>query len=554
MADEKKFSQLTQIPAFDSEKIIAVQNDPAGTTDGWKAHIVTDTSSETNATLSTSKAIGDNFVHKTGNVTETIDGDKTFTGNVYGQQTTSGKVLEAGFSGQDGRIVVRDTNGAPFITFDVATNTYAFPGQRIQNVGDPVDAQDVATKNFVLNQIIEGVDEDNIVYAGKHGNNTTNDGKNISEAVLTCAKMLLNIFNYGPPSASAPYAARIFDGGVYEQSCSMTNVTYTHLIGEAATIKTDDGSINSNCSINVHEYTRYSGGGIVINKIGSGPAYIKTHKLYNGIATGGCIALNEGELYIDTDELTVVNRTDTLITTNPAIANKKLYIKAKKMRGKVFTTNTSDFLYIEVDDFDGDLSINAASIVYLKAKRWTGNIVSAGALSKVIIDVEERISNYLNDSYDSTATIRITENRSPYIHAYRSVNLSVGGSMSIKIGVDSLEGSAYGLALSGGGIRVDAAGMYTIEAGYALDPTSVGTSREIHIYINSSLVYKDTETQQAAAPAPSDKQNARISVIHYLNKSDLIELYIWQNNGTLTVHAGAAYKNQTYLKLYKSGN
>lgn len=58
MPDTKKFAELTPLPAYDANKIVAVQDDPSGS-GGWKGHVSTDTTfaDNTNALLSTSTAI-----------------------------------------------------------------------------------------------------------------------------------------------------------------------------------------------------------------------------------------------------------------------------------------------------------------------------------------------------------------------------------------------------------------------------------------------------------------------------------------------------------------
>jgi hypothetical protein len=122
--------------------------------DGTSSKIGSDLSMETkkiinladptaNQDAATKKFVDDNFMHKTGSLLETVTGDKTFDDNIYGKQTVSAKTLEAGFTGQDGKIVLRDNSAVPLVTFDAATNTYIFAGERVQNVADPVNALDV---------------------------------------------------------------------------------------------------------------------------------------------------------------------------------------------------------------------------------------------------------------------------------------------------------------------------------------------------------------------------------------------------------------------------
>jgi hypothetical protein len=446
------------------------------------------------------------------------------------------------------------TNGS-----GVLSSSTDIPNGTTATTQSPLDGSTkLATTEYVDLADAEGIDEDQIFYIGKHGSNVDNDGKNIAEAFFTCAKAFLSVFSDGPPSASTPYAVQILDGGVYEQACDMTNITYTHLIGEAATIKSNDGVITNGCSIKVHEFARYTTVGYTITKKGSGVAHIEADRLYNSVATGGCIFIDNGTFVVDgADEASAPLKTDVLVSGNPANTGKKLFISRKRLtRGIISTTAILDDYGVHADLHEGNIQANANSIIRLDCGDWDGIIASAGALSTVIVNCQRRLSDPVNDTFDATAKIIINEAKSPFFWGYRSVNLSVLGSTLTKIGIDSTPTSEppYQIVLSGGGARVNTPGVYHIEAGFAIDPSAVGTSREISLQVGSTVIAKDTETQQASAPAPSDKQNAHISVVRRLKKGDIVDLYVWQNDGTLTVHATATYQYQTFLRVNKIGN
>lgn len=242
----------------------------------------------------------------------------------------------------------------------------------------------------------------NAYFVGKHGNDATNNGLSDDESFLTDDKAFSEILAQ-TPGATNQFALETVGGGIYDGTHDMTTLEYVKIHKPSAIIKTNDGTINSNCSIHVKEYLRDSGVGDVIIKEGAGRAYIKTEKLYNPIATGGCVFVDEGEVTVDTNEFTSNNRSDTLISFNPATTNKKAYIKNKNLiRGKIFTTATTDELYIDSTGYvDSDFYLNAASKTYINANNWNGNILSSGALAEVYLKYNRRISDPRNDVLDT---------------------------------------------------------------------------------------------------------------------------------------------------------
>ena len=99
----------------------------------------------------------------------------------------------------------------------------------------------------------KNVDRLNAYFVGKHGNDTLNNGLSDDESFLTDDKGLTEI-QAKSPSSSNQYAIISADSGVYDGSANMNSITYTHIYKPNATIRTDDGSINSVCTINVNTY------------------------------------------------------------------------------------------------------------------------------------------------------------------------------------------------------------------------------------------------------------------------------------------------------------
>jgi hypothetical protein len=389
-----------------------------------------------------------------------------------------------------------------------------------------------------------------IYYVGKHGNNSTGDAKNIGRAFSSYNKAFAEV-EAQTPNVSNRFSVCTLDGGIYSGTCNMTNLAYTYLYAPNATISSNVCKIQQTCSMTAHTIKRDSGVGFTLIKEGAGTSHLKLSRLNPETATSGGIFINNGTFYSTIDEFEVVNRTDSLISGDPLNA-KTYYGVHKQTKGKIFTTNIGDNYHITTSYADNDFSLNANSEAHLVCDRWNGNIVAGGALSRLYVTCNKRLSDPANDS--TLGSVLVTELQNPYIHIFRSANQSVGASTLTDILFDSIDGNAYQLSLNGGTgeVTIKTDGIYEIEAGLALDVSSVGQSREIFVYVNGSVFAKDTERQQGTA---LNHQNANITTKTPLKKGDLVKIACWSDaSPAINANGGAAFKHQTFAKIMKVGN
>jgi hypothetical protein len=388
------------------------------------------------------------------------------------------------------------------------------------------------------------------IYYFRSGGNDSYNGTQRKNSLATIIAALTKV-QAQSPTINNQFSVYNPDGGIFDGSCDMTNTPYTKIFAPNAIIKTNDGTIQQNCSIHVKEFKRSSGIAVVLLKKGTGKAFFKAENLSNPIPTGGNVFVDAGEIDIKVDELTVAQRTDTLITANPATSNKRVNVKGTYIEGEIFTTSITDEYWITGDNVDCDLNGNANSIIHLRAMTWTGRIVSGDALALFDIQTGERLTDPNTDSYNALADVRIDEGKKASLRAYLSANQSAGISTITPVIFNTISGTSYQITLNPvtGQMTIPTHGKYLIEAGLALDLSAVGQSREIYIYVNGVLARKDTERQQNAG---QDKQNANIINELILKKGDLVDIRVYSDaspainiNGTLT------YADQTYFEITK---
>lgn len=144
------------------------------------------------------------------------------------------------------------------------------------------------------------IEEDNIIYVGKHGSDT-DDGKNIGSAVLTFTKAI-QLANAQIPSSSNICGIICLDGGIYAENITFTD-SYVHIFAANATLQggvviLDDNSIE-------FEMLSCTTGNAVEMTTGSGTSYAQIKKLVtsgcNGVVNSSSGILNaEIELYRQT--------------------------------------------------------------------------------------------------------------------------------------------------------------------------------------------------------------------------------------------------------------
>lgn len=357
------------------------------------------------------------------------------------------------------------------------------------------------------------------------------------------------------PSAILQFTVKALTAYNFPQIIDWSNSDWINLDARGCNFRINEIIIGGNNILTIDNLDRLSGIGHVIRKVGTGRSYLNVLKLQNTVSSG-LIMMDNGELIINGDQVLAKSRTDTLITQDTGATGSKCIIRANKVQGKIFTVLINTEVAVYADYLDTDPSINAGinSILSGIVNRWKGNIATIGAIGNLKLLALQRESDPALDNYHSTAIMEITEGKSPSLSLYRSANFTIIGSTPVKISYDVEEETPYQITYSGGTATIQTNGIYLINAGYALDPSIIGTSREIHVYINASKTSTDTESPQQSTPVLSDKQNANITVLRRLKKGDTIEIYAWQNDASLTAYGTATYKDQTFLKIQKIGN
>lgn len=136
------------------------------------------------------------------------------------------------------------------------------------------------------------VDEDKIIYVGKHGSDT-NDGKNIGKAVLTFGKAI-TLASAQFPSPSNVWGITCKDAGIYSENISLPSCI--HLFSANATLQ-GSISLSDDSSVEFEKVTSTLGTAITKSS-GSGTCYIQTKKL----EIDSCIGLsNSSSGYLNTE-------------------------------------------------------------------------------------------------------------------------------------------------------------------------------------------------------------------------------------------------------------
>jgi hypothetical protein len=387
-------------------------------------------------------------VTKTG--AETIAGDKTFTGNIYGQQTVGAETLNAGGTGLIGKLTIRDAAGVPLFAFDINTSTYLinpnfkfaqeltcgddfFSGgsefgnngrifvrnssnatrvllysngskslfdDGITNLPTPTADADAVNKLYVDT----GVQESHIYYI-RTGGSDSKSGKLIANAFLT-ATQAFNAVQSQTPSSTNQFTIMRFDAGIHDGVFDMTNVPWTTYFAPGQTLRTFDAIIQDNCVIHAKIIEKSSGTGEVFTKIGTESSYINAEIIRNTVTSGAGIRLNGSGgtpiLHINAKEFTVKTRTDTL-STNAGVAGIR-YIRADYIRGKMFTTQVGDKLYVQGQYIDGDFDLNANSELHLSGE-WNGSITNSSTLTKIYLNGGAANNNLSGSTINANALV-----------------------------------------------------------------------------------------------------------------------------------------------------
>lgn len=443
MPDPIKFRALNALPAYDANKIIAIQNDLDDTTKGWYGYIALtlNPTSPSDALLVTQKGIDDSVVHKTGD--ETITDTKTFERIKATDEISSEDDIVSGKTGvYDGRFIAFRNDGGAF-TQVKANGKSVFP-QGITSLPDPTVALDAMNKQYAEATYAHQFPKVTTYWFDLNGSDSTNDGT-WDYQYLTMQKAIDTIKTDIPArSRTLQVSARAKTDYNFAEQLNLTSSDWINVYAPNCNYRINDAIIGGNNKVTFGTLERLSGIGNVLTKNGSGKSTFKADKFLNTISLSGGIFLDDGELDITVDEMTVAANTDTLKSANPATSNKTYRGKHRVTRGKIFTTSITDKDFWEGDYHHGDLNLNAASVMHFDYKEWDGKIAAAGINATLYVTCDKRLTNPQNDNFDSTAKIYITESEPPHIAMYSSVAAFLMPDATFtRVFYDTLDGSKY---------------------------------------------------------------------------------------------------------------
>lgn len=376
MADDKRFSDLAALSAFDANKVMAVQSDPPATNDGYKVEVdtVLNPASPSNAKLVTQKAVDDNVVHKTGSVTENITGNKTFTGNT---------IFPTGLL-SNGLIVISQPGPKSVVLGDgqvIASD--------IMSCADPTADNHVGTRGYVTSN------QKNIFYVGNNGDDGK-DGKSLQERKLTLDSGITAAKATPVPSASNRKIVKTIDGGNYEKfSLTGTGFITLEASNAAFDIETTSSSpdgilIDDGYSVDLGfiRHTLAGSGdqaGILI-KANAGPnaTQVDVQQIINNTIYDDILFESAGDnVFADIDDLRqATSRDSAAIFVSDGILSLR---RNKRLRGKIVIASNKK-AYIDTMYFDGDLYVDDGATLYIRGYEWNGGVLYDGTGATIITD------------------------------------------------------------------------------------------------------------------------------------------------------------------------
>ena len=264
-----------------------------------------------------------------------------------------------------------------------------------------------------------GVDEDKVIYVGKHGNNSL-DGRTVEKAVLTFAQARTLVAAQSP-GASNRWTIVCLDAGIYTES--ITGLAYCNIFAPAATVQgahtlVDDADWNF--------YAIIATSGVAITK-SSGTAVTRvTCEIMVLTGAAGGLLVTAGAVCFTSKFLQLENGygVGSLASTDVGVFFGQIYINGTGIGMGISSTGTQGIcargmcikdtgsgtavsvlgstgvidLNLSYINCATAVSVNAGTTLNLVANKVTGTRTVSGTLNAVI--VEEHAQRF--DAYDGT--------------------------------------------------------------------------------------------------------------------------------------------------------
>jgi hypothetical protein len=217
-------------------------------------------------------------------------------------------------------------------------------------------------KKYVDENIVGGVNEVQIYYVGKHGNDTTGDGKNIEHAFLTFGKAVTEI-NLQSPSPTNQFVIRCHDAGIYDEQIVIGS--YIHIFAPDAILKSNN-STGHTLSIMGSE----------INTV----IKLKEINANSSDSTLYCYPDATSYVHLDVDEIKNTGTGVGLEVLNGyAVGHVKLCQKLH--------VGTNGLINLKIDSFTGNGDLLDGSMGSLTIGRHLGGTLTKGSASTISVEI-----------------------------------------------------------------------------------------------------------------------------------------------------------------------
>jgi hypothetical protein len=349
---------------------------------------------------------------------------------------------------------------------------------------------DIVDKQYVDSKVFSGPpDENNIYYIGKHGNDTSNDGRNMGNAFLTIQKGI-DEAKLQSPTSSSEYVIKISDSGSYD-SFNMLSSPYIKIEGNACQLQStgDTFFIGDNNTLKFDKGSFISGGGTFIKKEGTAESYLKGNEIKGSNIENG--------IYIDGGSLKANVRNINVSTSNNGIyveENASVNFTGQNITGKIKLATASS-AYINIKNQTGDIEVGGScNLTIIINGEFNGNL-NVGEDSTVTLLIFYRTSS--NDIIHNNSTVDI-QYIGHKIFSHR--NILVGGDYSINPRQETTDSILLGFT----------------SGDYCADNTIIQASDQIDVEVgeNNSLVIYPT----------SPDEYVQLGILIPIENKDLLDL------------------------------